>query len=128
MDLLLHLVNKILEINKKAKNKFKDNIRSMIDSLLESVNKISESNKKISQETLIKRFLNTYQLCNKDLNKFTLLLRKGVYPCEYMNSWEKFNETSLPVKKYFYSELNKEPITDEDYSHVQKVWDTFKIT
>ena len=40
IDLLLHLVNKILEINKKAKNKLTDNIRSMIDSLLQFVNKI----------------------------------------------------------------------------------------
>ena len=34
-----------------------------------------------------------------------MLLRKGVYPYEYMDSWERFNETSLPAKKDFYSEL-----------------------
>ena len=56
-----------------------------------------------------------------------MLLRKGVYPYEYMDSWEKFNETSLPEKEYFYSELNKEDITDEDYLHSQKIWNTFKI-
>ena len=56
-----------------------------------------------------------------------MLLRKVVYPYEYMDSWEKFNETSLPDKEYFYSELNKEHITDEDYLHSQKVWNTFKI-
>ena len=39
-----------------------------------------------------------YQLYNGDLNKFALLLRKGVYAYEYMDSWEKFNETSLPPK------------------------------
>ena len=44
-----------------------------------------------------------------------------------MGSWEKFNETSLPNKEYFCSELNKEQITNEDYSHAQKVWNTFKI-
>ena len=37
-----------------------------------------------------------HKFCNGDLNKFVLLLRKGVYPYEYMNSWERFNETSLP--------------------------------
>ena len=44
-----------------------------------------------------------------------------------MDNWEKFNETSLPNKEYFYSELNKEHITDADYAHAQKVCDTFKI-
>ena len=42
--------------------------------------------KKISQIGLIEKFHNTYQLCNKDLNKFALLLREGVYPYEYMDS------------------------------------------
>ena len=37
-----------------------------------------------------------------------------------MDSWERFNETSLPDKTYFYSELNLEGITDEDYVHAQK--------
>ena len=44
-----------------------------------------------------------------------------------MDSWERFNETSLPDKESFYSELNKEDITDEDYAHAQKVWKVFKI-
>ena len=44
----------------------------------------------------IKRFANTYNFCDNDLNKFILLLRKGVYPCEYMDNWERFDETSLP--------------------------------
>ena len=39
-----------------------------------------------------------------------LLGGKGVYPCEYMDSWEKSNETSLPPKKAFYSELNLENV------------------
>ena len=61
------------------------------------------------------------------LNKFELLLRKGVYPYEYMDSWERFNETSLPDKESFYCELNKEDITDEENAHAQKVWKVFKI-
>ena len=76
---------------------------------------------------LIKKFPNTYQFCNKDLNKFSLLLRKGVYPYQYMDSCEKFHETTLPNKGSFYSKLNKEGITDEDYEHAQKVWDLFGI-
>ena len=69
---------------------------------------------------LIKKFLNTYRFCNKDLHKFILLLRKGVYPYEYIDNWRKFNETLLPDKESFYNELNKEGITDEDYEHAQK--------
>ena len=45
-------------------------------------------------------------------SKFVLLLRKGVYPYEYMDSWERFNETSLPPKKDFYSELILEDISE----------------
>ena len=40
-----------------------------------------------------------YQFCNGDLKKFVFLLRKGPYPYEYMDSWERFDETSLPDKK-----------------------------
>ena len=45
-----------------------------------------------SIDGLIKNFSNIYQFCNGDLNKFVLLLRKGVYPYEYMDSWERFDE------------------------------------
>ena len=41
---------------------------------------------------LIKRFASTYEFCNKNLNKFILLLRKDVYPYEYMDNWERFDE------------------------------------
>ena len=44
-------------------------------------------------EGLIKKFPSIYQFCNADLNKFILLLRKGVYPYKYMDSWEEFDET-----------------------------------
>ena len=50
---------------------------------------------------LIKKFPNTHQFCNEDINKLILLLRKSVYPYEYMNSWERFDETSLPDKEFF---------------------------
>ena len=64
---------------------------------------------------LVKKFPNTYKCCNNDINKFILLLRKGVYPYEFMDSWERFDQTMLPNKKAFYIELNLEDIIDEDY-------------
>ena len=63
---------------------------------------------KVFNIKLIRRSRNTYELCNGDINKFILLLRKRVYPYEYMDTWERFNET--PDKKAFYSELNLEYI------------------
>ena len=71
---------------------------------------------------LIKRFANTYEFCNGNLIKFILLLRKGVYPYEYMDNWEKFDETSLPNKESFYSSLNMENIDDIDYAHGNNVF------
>ena len=57
-------------------------------------------------EGLIEKFPSVSQFCNGNLNKFVLLLRNGVYPYECMDSWEKFDETTLPTKSDFYSELN----------------------
>ena len=76
---------------------------------------------------LIKSFANICKFCNGDLNKFILLLRKGFYPYEYMDSWRRFDETSLPDKEAFYSNLNMEDITDTDYRHANKVFKKFKL-
>jgi hypothetical protein len=54
-----------------------------------------------------------------------LLLRKGVYPYEYVESFEKFNDPKLPPKEAFYSRLTREQISDEDYEHAQIVWKKF---
>ena len=91
---------------KKAKTityrlRFIDSCRFMQDSLSNLVDNLSEVNNKnlkISHDTLIKKFHNTYQLCDNDFDKFNLLLRKGVYPYEYMDEWGKFNEDKLPVR------------------------------
>ena len=60
-------------------------------------------------------------------DKLSLLTRKGVYLYEYMNSPEKLKETKLPPREAFYSRLNDEGISDEDYTHAQKVWETFEM-
>ena len=83
--------------------------------------------KKKLNKDLIKKIKNTYSFCNNNLIKFILLLRKGVYPYEYMDSWESFNEASLPSKEDFYSNLNMEDIDDIVYRHGNNVYKEFKL-
>jgi hypothetical protein len=52
-----------------------------------------------------------------------IYLKKGVYPYEYMNSWEKFDKTSLPSKGAFYSKLNNTHISDTEYEYAKSVWE-----
>ena len=70
---------------------------------------------------LINIFANTYEFFNEDINNLTLLLRKGVYPYEYMESWERFDETPYLNKEDFYGNLYMEIITDVDYRRAKIV-------
>jgi hypothetical protein len=54
-----------------------------------------------------------------------LLLKKGVYRYEWVDSVERFNETQLPPKEAFYSQLNGAGLSDEEYEHARKVWEAF---
>ena len=86
----------------KYRIRISDSCRFMQDSLSNLVDNLSELKiNKIDSDVLIKRFYNTYRLSDNDINKFKLLLRKGVYPYEYMDSWKRFNETELPSKDKF---------------------------
>ena len=51
---------------------------------------------------------------------FKLVITKGIYPYEYMNNFDRFNETNLPDNKCFYSSLNDETVTEEQYKHAKK--------
>ena len=82
--------------------------------------------KKFNKE-LIKKLKNTYSFSNNDINKFVSLLRKGVYPYEYVDNWERFSEISLPSKEDFYSNLNMEDINDIDYRHANNVFKRFEL-
>ena len=59
--------------------------------------------------------------------KLNLMSWKGVYPYNYMDCFEKFDQTELPAKEHFHSILNDQDITDNEYDHAKKVWKTFKL-
>lgn len=61
-------------------------------------------------------------------DKSSLMIRKGCYPYEYMDSFERFLETKLPEKEKFYSSLTEEGISDDDYKHAGNVWNSFQLS
>ena len=60
-------------------------------------------------------------------NQYKLLIKKGIYPYEYMNDWDKFKENELPRKEAFYSKLNMMGVREEDYEHANRVWKEFGL-
>lgn len=60
-------------------------------------------------------------------HQFELLRKKGIYCYDYIDSWDRYNETELPDRKFFYSKLKAENITDENYEHAKSVWREFNI-
>src|SRR5690606_18819800 len=60
-------------------------------------------------------------------DKVKLLIKKGVYPYDYMNSWDRFNETNLPSIQSFYSRLSESNISESSYEHAKTIWNTFNI-
>ena len=59
--------------------------------------------------------------------QLALMTKKGVYPYDFMHSFQKFDYKELPTKDEFFSILTREGITNEQYQHAQQVWDTFKM-
>ncbi|XP_041985987.1 uncharacterized protein LOC121738160 [Aricia agestis] len=78
-------------------------------------------------ETLKPEMFKNLQNHFPDEDEFQLLTRKGIYPYEYMNSWKRYDEKSLPPKECFYSSLTDHDISDEDYQHACLIWSTFQI-
>ena len=60
-------------------------------------------------------------------SQYKLLIRKGIYPYEYMDDWNRFKETALPPKEAFYSKLSMSGVSNQDYEHARRVWSKFGI-
>ena len=123
---LSRLADNLSEIYKKeckGCKEIKKKIKSVCDFIGRKNNKLHCKYKKCEKRWLksinglIKKFTNIHQFCNGEIKEFVLLLRKGIYPYEYMDSRERFNAPLLPDKKTFYRELTLEEITDKDYTH-----------
>ena len=107
------LVDNLSEINNKYYKTCMErkNIKSKCDFIGFKNNRLNCRCKKCKEAStksingLVEKFPSVNQFCNGNLNKFVLLLKKGVYPHEYIGSWEKFDETSLPPKEAFYNNL-----------------------
>lgn len=64
---------------------------------------------------------------NLPADELQLLERKGVFPYDFVDSWEKLNYKSLPTRKSFYSKLSDSNISEDEYEFAEKVWNTFNI-
>ena len=104
-----HICGNILPINFEIR--FLDSFKFLQTSLAHLVSNLSQDDFHITKHAF--------------KHNTSLLTRKGVYPYDYVSSLEKLSETQLPPKEEFYSYLNDEEITDEDYQHAIKVWNTF---
>ena len=94
--------------------KFIDSLQFMNSSLQSLVENISPSDMKYTSQ----------EFQGENLR---LMSKKGVYPYDYMDNFDKFNDKQLPTKEKFYSLLNDENISDEDYNHAKNVWNVFKL-
>ena len=102
-------------------------VRTINETLLFECIDCGKEYKKGFNKELIKRFSNTYEFCDSYMDKFLILLRKGIYPYEYVDGWDRFNEKTLPNKESFYSSLMMEDISASDYAHANNVFKKFNI-
>ena len=91
---------------------------------IDSFRFMASSIDKLSKNLEREQFKNTNKIFKGDID---LITRKGVYPYEYMNKIEKFDEQQLPDKSKFYSTLTNTNISDDEYEHAKNVWNHYNI-
>ena len=90
---------------------------------IDSMQFLSCKLEKLASQLNDSQFINLQKMYSNSIQR-SLLTKKGIYCYDYMNSMERFDETSLPDKKYFYNRLNAKDISKKEYKHAQAVWDT----
>ena len=113
-------VDKYIDKNGEVKSKeielrFIDSFKFMSSSLDSLVNNLARGKSKF------------FGFEGYNESQYNLLIRKGIYPDEYMNNWNKFEETNLPPREAFYSKLNVCGVSSEDYEHATKVWNELSL-
>ena len=99
-----------IEKSKEIELRFIDSFKFMSSSLDSLVNNLASGGGKL------------FGFEDYNENQYKLLIRKGIYPFEYMSNWDKFKETKLPLREAFYSKLNMSGVKEEDYEHALRVW------
>ena len=94
---------------------------------LDSMQFMPSSLDKLTKTLNPDEFIHTHQEYTDPI-KFQLLQQKGVYPYDHMDSFDRFQETSLPIKESFFNKLNDTGITEKQYQHAQNVWNAFGCT
>ena len=103
------------ERSKEIELRFIDSFKFMSSSIDSLVNNLARGNSKF------------FGFEGYNESQYKLLIRKGIYPYEYMDDWDKFKETVIPPKEAFYSKLNTSGVSDQDYEHAHRVWSEFGI-
>ena len=104
-----------IEKSKEMELRFIDSFKFMSSSLDSLIN------------NLARRGIKFFGFEEYSENHYELLIKKGIYPYEYMTDWGKFNEMKLPPREAFYSKLNMSGVGNEDYEHVNRVWKEFAL-
>ena len=108
------------------KNSFQfiDSFQHMSTSLEKLVKMLASDQE--SLDDLRRSFPNTSHRFSND-NQFRLVVRKGVFPYDWLDSFDKLQHSELLSKDDFYSTLHDEAISDDDYEHYKRVWHTFNM-
>ena len=147
MHLFLRELGKHSNSMEVITNKKEDYISYSIKVLLNNyIDKNSEENEKLielrftdsfkfmssSLDSLTKNFVSgggkwLFEFEDYSELQYDLFTRKGIHPYQYMSSWDRFEETQLPLIEAFHSKLNMSSISSNDYQHAQRVWKEFRI-
>lgn len=117
---------KVIPNNKERYISYTVSVKNGVElRFLDSFKFMSSSLEELTKSLNRDQFIHTSQYFDND--KIDLVLKKGVYPYDFMDSIDKYNFTTLPDQAEFYNKLNRVHISNNDYEHATNVWKQFKI-